>query len=523
MPQTAIYCRLSIEDRNKPRQDPSQSIRNQKALLCDYCRQHGWDIFDIYIDDGYSGIDRSRPAWNRMLRDCENGAVDIVLCKDQSRFSRDIVVVEQILGERFPEWGVRFVGVADNADTADETYGTMRLFTSAYNELYVRDISAKIRRTLAHKREQGEFVGSFAPYGYAVDPDVPHHLVPDPEAAAVVRELFAQYAAGAGYRSIAQALNAKGIPSPAAYKQQRGSRYVNRNADRSHAQGQWTSSTIARILANEVYTGTLVQGKSHHISYKNKKRRQVPPADWVRIPHAHEAIIDDAVWQQAQARRQSHTRAGTCSQTVSPLSGKVKCAVCGSPMKRNVYYNKARTVRYYNLQCAACKSGAGNCPNSRTISGLALERSILTELRRMVAACCTPEDIELPDVQGEEIRRLEQHRVALEQAEQTAQARLLSMYKDKLDGHLTGAEYALFRAQLTAEAEKIAAGREAVQSRIAACRLAQEQPGTRMEQVAAYMRFAQLDRSIADAFLDTVEIGMPDETGVRDIQIHWKL
>ena len=345
VPKVAIYCRLSIEDSDSTDGAGSRSIRNQKDMLCRYCEDRNWEIFDIYIDDGYSGVDRSRPAFNRMMLDCANGKIDIVLCKDQSRFSRDAAVIDRYISERFPEWGIRFIGVADNADTESESYGTMRLFTSAYNEMYVRDISAKIRRTLAYKREQGQFVGSFAPYGYLIDPDDRHHLVIDPETAPVVRQIFDLYVSGEGYQHIVQELNAQGIPSPSACKRQNGSRYVNGNAEGSNSRGLWTQSTVGRILANEVYTGTLVQGKSHHISYKNKKRKKVDPAEWVRVPDAHEAIIEPETWARTQTRRSSNTRVGSRMQELPPLSGKVRCAVCGRPMKRNVYYNKAKPAR----------------------------------------------------------------------------------------------------------------------------------------------------------------------------------
>ena len=187
MPKVGIYCRLSIEDKDKLKTDDSQSIQNQKSMLRNYCNERNWEIYDIYCDDGFSGTDRTRPAFNRLISDCESGKIDIVLCKDQSRFSRDTIIIEQYINDKFLEWGIRFIGVADNADSDSEMYGTMRLFTSAYNEMYVKDISAKIRRTLSYKRENGEFIGSFAPYGYKIDPDDKHHLIVDKEAASVVK------------------------------------------------------------------------------------------------------------------------------------------------------------------------------------------------------------------------------------------------------------------------------------------------------------------------------------------------
>lgn len=277
------------------------------------------------------------------------------------------------INDKFLEWGVRFIGVADNSDSDSEIYGTMRLFTSAYNEMYVKDISSKIRRTLTYKREQGQFIGSFAPYGYIIDPKDKHHLIIDEETAPNVRLIFEMYIQGNGYRKIVQELNSRGILSPSAYKQQSGSKYVNCNADSSNAKGLWTQSSVVAILRNEMYTGTLVQGKSHHISYKNKKRRKVSEDEWVKVPGTHEAIIDPDTWLRSQERLSSHTRSSRSSQELSPLSGKVKCAVCGRPMKRNVYYNKAKTIKYYGLQCATYKTGAMNCPNIKSISGKALE------------------------------------------------------------------------------------------------------------------------------------------------------
>ena len=514
MPRVGIYCRLSIEDRNKHEYDDSQSIHNQKAMLRDYCRERDWEIYDIYADDGYSGTDRKRPEFIRLLRDCENGRIDIVLCKDQSRFSRDTVVIEQYINDKFLEWGIRFIGVADNADTDSESYGTMRLFTSAYNEMYVKDISSKIRRTLAYKREQGQFIGSFAPYGYCIDPDDKHHLVIDTETAPVVRQIFELYAGGEGYRRIVQRLNDGGIASPTEYKRMKGSKYVNHNADYGNARGLWTQSTIARILANEMYTGTLVQGKSHSISYKNKKRKKVEQADWVRIPDAHEAIIDADTWERTQERLSSHAREGKCSQESPPLSGKVKCAVCGSPMKRNVYYNKAKTRKYYGLQCATCKTGAMNCLNVSSMSGLVLERKITDELDSIVEKYCHADDIKLSDVYSEHIAGLEKNLSAVKKRHDSARERLLRMYKDRLDGVISGEEYVSFRQELVDEEQELASRIEDMTRQIAEIR----------ENTAEIsLHFENLDRTIADEFIDFIEIGMANEKGEREIHIHWKI
>ena len=522
MPRVGIYCRLSIEDKVKEG-DESRSIQNQKEMLREYCSERNWEIFDIYIDDGFSGIDRTRPAFSRLLRDCEQGKIDIVLCKDQSRFSRDTVIIEQYLNDKFLEWGIRFIGVADNADTDSESYGTMRLFTSAYNEMYVKDISAKIRRTLSCKREQGQFIGSFAPYGYLIDPADKHHLLIDPETAPVVRMIFCLYVSGEGYRHIVHTLNAQGIPSPSAYKRQQGSKYTNCNADSSNAVGLWTQSTIARMLANEMYTGTLVQGKSHHISYKNKRRKKVDPSEWIRIPDTHEAIIDADTWARTQARLQSNTRVGCRMQELSPLSGKVRCAVCGRPMKRNVYYNKAKTIKYYGLQCATYKTGAMNCPNTRTMSGKVLEQMILDELNNIVSQYCQSDEIRFTDLYGEQLRELESGLAKLRDKQAAAKNRLVQMYKDKLDGMISDADYALFRQSLSDEEQSLSQRMSELRQQIAATRARMENAAGQKALIEQYTHFDALDRTVTDEFIDFVEIGLPDDDGQREIHIHWKL
>ena len=523
MPKVAIYCRLSIEDKDKAENDLSESIQNQKAMLRDYCQERNWEIFDIYVDDGYSGIDRSRPEFSRLLRDCENGHIDIVLCKDQSRFSRDTVVIEQFINDKFLEWGVRFIGVADNADSDSESYSTMHLFTSAYNEMYVRDISAKICRTLDYKRKQGQFIGSFAPYGYIIDPCDKHHLVIDEETAPVVRLIFDMYVSGEGYRKIVQRLNDEGIASPSEYKRQKSSKYVNVNADSSNSKGLWTQSTVARILANEMYTGTLVQGKSHHISYKNKKRKKVEQADWIRIPDTHDAIIDQETWERTQERLRSHARVGKRSEELSPLSGKVRCACCGRPMKRNVYYNKAKTIRYYGLQCASYKTGAMNCPNKSSISGMVLEKHILAELNSIIEKYCQADEIRFTDIHSDQIRELEHRLASLKERHKTAGERLVKMYKDKLDGIISAEDYALFRQSLSAEEEALSVQIAEVTGQIENCRKRRENAESQAALIRKYTHITQLDRSVADEFIDFVEIGKPNDIGEREIHIHWKL
>ena len=516
MIQVGIYCRLSIEDKDKLKSDDSQSIQNQKAMLCRYCQERNWNIYDIYCDDGYSGVDRSRPELSRMISDCEKGSINIVLCKDQSRFSRDTVVIEQYINDRFLEWGVRFIGVADNSDSDSEIYGTMRLFTSAYNEMYVRDISLKIRKTLAYKREQGQFIGSFTPYGYINDPADRHHLVIDEKAAETVRMIFKMYVQGNGYRKIVQFLNETSVPSPSAYKKLAGSGYVNKKA--SDSGGLWTQSTVAAILHNEVYTGTLVQGKSHSISYKNKRKKKIQPQNWIRTVNAHEAIIDTQTWESTQERLHSNNRTGK-SQILSPLSGKVRCGICGKPMKRNVYYNKSRTIMYYNLQCADCKTGTMQCINSKTISGLVLEKSVTDELNKIINEYCDKSNIRVCNIQNERLYRLECRLKEQQKHQLTIKSRISQLYKDKLDGILTSDDYVLFRREFSDEVSETSENIAKLENEI---KILQSNSGKDIIP-ENFTGFSELDRITADEFIEHIEIGNVTDENEREITIYWKI
>ena len=293
----AIYCRLSKEDAHKA-QPESESIQNQKNLLCRYALERDWDIFDFYCDEDCSGADAARPEFRRMLTDAEAGRFGVVLCKSQSRFTRDMELVERYIHGLFPRWGVRFVAVADNADTEIRGNKKARQINGLVNEWYLEDLSENVRMVLAHKRECGQYLGSRPLYGYKKDPADRHHLVVDEPAAKVVRQIFRWFLAGPGPQRIASMLNALGVVNPTVYKK-----------PDAPCSPLWNKGTVSRILRNEMYAGTLVQGRQTRESYKSRKTIAVPEQGWVRIKGAHEAIIPPDVFRAVQAKLEERSRA----------------------------------------------------------------------------------------------------------------------------------------------------------------------------------------------------------------------
>ena len=266
--KAAIYCRLSKEDEDKIGE--SESIQNQKSMLLQYALENEFDIYQIYSDEDYSGIDRNRPAFNAMIEAASEHKFDVVLAKTQSRFTRDMELVEKYLHGKFMEWGVRFIAVVDHVDTNDTANKKSRQINGLINEWYLEDLSTNVRSVLDHKRKEGLFIGSFARYGYCKDPNAKGKLIIDPEAADVVRRIFSMALNGIGAHKIARILNDEKIPSPTAYKQLHGIHY--RSALKNTNAALWSSPTVYQILHDQIYIGNMVQGKHKKISCNGVQR-----------------------------------------------------------------------------------------------------------------------------------------------------------------------------------------------------------------------------------------------------------
>ena len=300
----AIYCRLSKEDFDKGRlKTESESIKNQKALLADYARQQGWLVHDFYIDEDYSGSDRNRPEFNRLITDALLGRFNIVLCKKQARFARDIEYVEKYIHGLFLEKEIRFIALLDNIDTglARSSVRKASQISSLIDEWYLADLSENILSALNTKRQNAEFIGSWAPYGYQKSPENKNALIIDPIAGEVIKDIYNLYLQGFGISQIAGELNAKGIPNPLTYKQRKGEKINPNPRARTEKSHLWSPATVSAILHNQTYMGYLVQGKYRKAGYKSKKLLRVPADQWIVIPDCHEALIPKEVWHQAEA------------------------------------------------------------------------------------------------------------------------------------------------------------------------------------------------------------------------------
>ena len=293
--RAAIYVRLSKEDGDKVESD---SIVNQKELIRQYLTDKpDIEVHSVRVDDGYSGANFDRPAFQQLLKDIRSGQIDCVIVKDLSRFARNFVEAGRFLDQEFPLYGVRFIAINDGYDSIQRKGGADDIvlpFKNLVNDAYCRDISVKIRSQLEVKRKKGDFIGSFAVYGYLKDPNDRHKLVIDEYAADVVRDIFKWKLEGLSQQRIAERLDDHGILSPMEYKRYCGMKY--KSGFQINPKARWTAVAIGRILKNEFYVGTLVQGKRSTPNHKIKKLMQKPENEWVCIEHNHEPIIEREIF-----------------------------------------------------------------------------------------------------------------------------------------------------------------------------------------------------------------------------------
>ena len=373
----AIYIRLSREDGDK---EESDSVGNQRKLLTEYvAKKEDFILYDVYVDDGYSGTNFDRPSFQRMIADIEDGKVNCVVVKDLSRFGRDYIDTGRYLERYFPELGVRFISVTDSIDSMKQAYDMLLPIKNIFNEQYARDISKKIQATVKSKQKAGEFIGAFTSYGYKKSPVDKNKLVIDDYAADVVRRIFSLYTQGYGKQKIAKLLNAEGILCPAEYKKVNGENY--KNCNRLESTTYWSYSTINSILHREMYVGNMVQGTKHQ--RMRSKQKKIPKEEWIIVENTHEPIIDKETWEKTQSLLHKRTRELDLETNKNIFAGFVKCGDCGRAMAKNMW-RRADGSKTYSLYCGTYKRNGKQYCTPHTLPMTVLEDIVLGDLKAIV-------------------------------------------------------------------------------------------------------------------------------------------
>ncbi|MEE1009611.1 MAG: recombinase family protein [Agathobacter sp.] len=443
--KAAIYVRLSKEDGDvsDASKAESNSISNQKELIKDFLKdKQDIVIVSERVDDGYSGVNFERPAFQLMLEDIKQGKVDCVVVKDLSRFGRNYIESGRYIEKIFPMLGVRFIAINDNYDSLTGKSQTDEIvipFKNLINDAYCRDISIKIRSHLDVKRRKGEFIGSFTIYGYAKDEHDHNKIVIDEYAAGVVRDIYQWKISGMSQQRIADKLNDMGVLSPAEYKKSCGIKYSANLQTKKQA--IWSAVAITRILTNESYTGTLIQGKVTTPNYKVKKTVIKDEEDWVVIPNAFEAIITKEQFDMVQEILKKDTRVAPDKKSVYLFSGIAVCGDCGRQMSRKVSTVSGKKYVYY--MCSANKK-EGVCSSHR-IREDELEKAVVTYLNSYIDELENIqhflEFIDKLPYQEVNVKRLNMRIVQLEEDAQKYEKLKVSVYEDLKDELISKEEY----------------------------------------------------------------------------------
>ena len=467
------YIRLSKEDLKKIKQgrDDSNSVVNQRGVLMAFYEQNieEFESIEFYIDDGHTGTDADREDFQRLLSDVMSGKINCVVVKDLSRFARNYSDAGSLIDNLFVQFNVRFISLGDDVDSykrPDSVSDIKVPITNVINDNYCFQTSKKIRQVFDYKRRDGQYIGSFAPYGYVKAPEDKHKLVVDPDAAEVVKLIFSLYLKGTSKRAIALYLNEHDIPSPSAYRQAKGL-----PAGRGSADSLWGAGVVNTLLTNGIYTGDLIQGRRRVKSYKVHDIEAVPEEEWVRVPNTHEAIIDKAIFAKVQEHLKRDTRSAPKKRELHLFSGFLKCADCGRSVIRcagknnNVYY-----------ACSTYKNHSRTACTMHSIKHNRLEAAVLFAIQQQVHLAVSYSDL-VARINAAPVKRSQSHRlndlIAAKERELAKVSRYKqSIYQDWKDGEITRQEYHFMKADydekmasltdalasLTAERDELANG-----------------------------------------------------------------
>lgn len=512
-----LYLRLSRDDGDK---EESNSITGQRELLRDYISQRPeLREFAVRVDDGFSGSTFERPSFQKMIEDVKAGRTDCIIVKDLSRFGRNYLDAGEYIEKIFPFLGVRFIAVNDNYDSLGDKKASDDLiipFKNLINEAYCRDISVKIRSQLEIKRKNGQFLGSFAAFGYLKDEQNKNKLVVDQYAADIVRDIFKWKLEGVSPQDIADALNKLGVLSPMEYKRSLGMKFTN--SFKTNSKALWSAGTVIRVLKNPIYTGVLVQGKETTPSYKVHKRITKDESDWSVIEDSHEAIISKIDFDSVQKVLKCDTRRSPGSKAVGLFSGMIFCGDCGASMVRKTV--PAGEKKYVYYVCSVHKQDKSCSPHR--IRDNALEEIVLDSLKQHISEVVDMSELltitDTAPLRTAQAQKVQRQLDKKHEEYEKLQKLLMSLYENLADGIIDREEYTRLKASFTARADEAEKQMDALREQLEDI----HNHGTEnawMNEFIKRQGLTALDRAVVVALIDKILIHSND---VVEIIYRWQ-
>ena len=520
----AAYCRLSKDD---PNDGTSVSIETQKTLINEFCEEYGIALYDYYCDDGWSGANFDRPGFKSMMRDIENGTVNLVIVKDLSRLGRESTEVNTYVERYFPEHRIHFTAISEGIGIPEKNKqgleAWMHLHMKSFlNEFYLADSSEKVRQALKAKAKKGEFIGSHAPYGLKKSPTDKHVLMIDEETAPTVVWIFEMAAyQGYGYNKIAKVLTERKVITPMALRAQRSGIPYEKDPY------EWNLATVAKMLDNREYIGNLVSGQRTKISFKSKKSVKTSEDEWIQNYGTHEALISKQLWDDAHLRLSERKRDNT-TDFVNIFAGLIKCDCCGyalgisSCKKKEVYY----TCNTYS------KKGKDRC-SIHYILYKDLYEVVLNDLRKLLS-CAVGERERFRKTVFEQISNFhDTDKVnALSESDTLTKklddlnAKYNMVYNDRLDGLISNEKFKEFSEKISSDIESVKERLSLVNAKLSA----EEENIANMERfidvITGYERIDELDKELLNRLVERITVSdrvkLPDGSYDQTITIKYR-
>lgn len=514
--QTAGYIRLSIEDSGKT---DGYSLENQEKLVRDYIAdQQDMRLYRLYIDNGATGTVFERPAFDEMMQDMKDGKINCIVVKDLSRLGRNYLEAGNYLEQIFPFFRVRFISITDGYDSnsPDVTDESLIIpLKNIINEGYAKDISLKITTSFESRKKQGQFMGRYPVYGYLKDPANKNHLIVNPETCGIVKRIFQMRDSGMALGAIASQLNAEGIPSPARYLWIKGL-----SKEERHQDSYWDRINVKRLLTNKMYLGMLVYGKERSSFAKGIKRQRVPESEWKYVPNAHEAIIDqelfDSVQKKLEDAKQNFLNTMRVNEDYRPgnlFRGKIHCSDCGRAMKMTKFVKTRKDGsidRYALYECCRRKQLYDlSCPQ-RSIRKAAVDKTVEEAIRFHIRTFLDTEQVIAKlnrSPKGRAVASDIQNRIREKQRRISKIERLSTgIYEDYREGILNGEEYLALRKQYGEEKERLLKEVDALLLAETEHDAGYHSTGSLADIVRKYAEFPELNREIVDAFIADIQV-----------------
>ena len=355
-------------------------------ILTDFCATHGYNIFNIYVDDGFSGLNYNRPAFSQLLRDIDKGLINLVITKDLSRLGRDYIQTGYFTEVYFNQKGVRYIAVNDGIDTARDD-NDIAPFKNILNDMYAKDLSRKIKMAKRQRANKGYYISSQTPFGYIVDPDDSNHLIIDEEAAETVRLIFKLAREEGSFSAISRKLSEMEVITPGAYKLQHGDTRFLRHLTGEKPLTTWSYQSVRTILLDKVYTGAMVNHKTEVINYKTKQSVKIPRSEYIVVPNMHEAIIPLEEFEEVQKIINARQRAKN-HNFENIFKDRVFCAECGTPMVMIAKQNRDKSKKTL-LKCFNHYINPTECTHYHSIIYEDLNDEVLTRIQAVLEAVKT--------------------------------------------------------------------------------------------------------------------------------------